>query len=97
MAAYDDLNGTRIATISVISIVATAVTVLAVQVMYFAMAGFVDQRKVDSATYSRQNKILADQADEVTRFGIDPQSGKVIVPVDTVFQKMVARKGDEQT
>ena len=62
MAAYDDLNGTRITIISVISIVVTAVTVLAVQVLYFAMAGYVDGQKVESATYARQNKILSDQA-----------------------------------
>ncbi|SMP70287.1 hypothetical protein SAMN06265222_11321 [Neorhodopirellula lusitana] len=90
MAAYDDLNGTKIAVISVVSIVGTAVTILAVQVLYFAMAGFVDSQKVESASYSRQNLILAEQAEEISSFGVDADTGNITVPVTEVMKKMAA-------
>lgn len=89
MAAYDDLNGKRITAISVISILVTAVTVLAVQVLYYAMAGFVDEQKVRSASYARQNRILEDQAKEVSSYGIDKETGNVTVPVSEIMKKMV--------
>lgn len=96
MAAYDDLDGKRIAGISVISIVVTAVTVLAVQVLYFAMAGWVDARKVESATYARQNKVLSDQVEEVSSFGIDSETGNVIVPVEKVIETMAAEQSNDE-
>ena len=95
MAAYDDLNGKRIATISVISILVTAVTVLAVQVLYFAMAGYVDDQKVRSANYGRQNRVLADQAEEISKYGVDAETGKITVPVGDVMKKMGAEASDE--
>ena len=94
MAAYDDLDGKRIATISVISIVVTAVTVLAVQVLFFAMAEYVDQQKVESSSYARQNRYLAEQAEEVSSFGIDAETGNVVVPVEQVMKEMAAEKSD---
>ncbi|TWT95019.1 hypothetical protein [Neorhodopirellula pilleata] len=97
MAAYDDLNGKRIATISVISIVVTAVTVLAVQVLYFAMAGYVDDQKVQSSSYLRQNRVLADQAEEISKYGVDPETGKITVPIGEVMKKMAAQASDEPT
>lgn len=100
MAAYDDLNVKRIAVISVISVVVTAVTVLAVQVLYFAMAEAVDAKKVQNATYSRQNRILADQSDEVSRYGVDPETGRVVIPVSEAMKRIVeessAPSGDDQ-
>lgn len=96
MAAYDDLDGKRIAGISVISILVTAVTVLAVQVLYFAMAGWVDSQKVDTSTYARQNKILAEQVEEVSSFGIDSDNGNVIVPVEKVIETMVAEQPNDE-
>ncbi|EMB16276.1 hypothetical protein [Rhodopirellula europaea] len=93
MAAYDDLNVKRIAVISVISILVTAVTVLAVQVLYFAMADIVDGRKVQSASYTRQNAVLAEQSDEISRYGVDPDTGNVTIPVEDAMKKMVKEAG----
>lgn len=95
MAAYDDLNAKRILLISVISIVVTAVTVLAVQVLYFAMANIVDTKKIESASYTRQNKRLAAQAEELTTVGVDKETGKIVIPVSQVMQKMA--KADDAT
>jgi len=96
MAAYDDLNGKRIATISVISILVTAVTVLAVQVLYFAMAGYVDDQKVRSASYIRPNRILANQAEEISSYGVDSETGNITVPVGEVMKKMAAASDNEE-
>lgn len=88
MAAYDDLNIPRITVISVISVVTTAVTVLAVQVLYFAMADVVDTRKVRSASYTRQNAVLEQQAEEVSRYGVDPETGRVVIPIDEAMKRL---------
>jgi len=88
MAAYDDLNVRRIAVISVISILVTAVSVLAIQVLYFAMADAVDSRKMEASSYTRQNRVLAEQAEEVSRYDVDPETGKVVIPVTEAMQKM---------
>lgn len=88
MAAYDDLNAKRIFSVSIISILVTIITVLAVQVMYFAMADIVDTRKVNSASYTRQNKRLAAQAEELQQFGVDEETGKIFIPVKDVMKKM---------
>lgn len=90
MAAYDDLNVRRIAVISVISILVTAVSVLAIQVLYFAMADVVDSRKMEAASYTRQNRELAEQAAEVSRYDVDPETGKVVIPVQEAMQRMAA-------
>ncbi|MEM8911586.1 MAG: hypothetical protein AAGC97_07435 [Planctomycetota bacterium] len=90
MAVYDDLNVKRIAVISVISVLVTAVTVLGVQVLYFAMADVVDSRKVRNATYSRQNRILTQQAEDVSRYGVDAETGNVVIPVEEAMKRMAA-------
>ena len=88
MAAYDDLNVPRIAVISVLSVVTTAVTILAIQVLYYAMAQYVDSQKIQQATYARPNAILAEQSAEVSQYGIDEDTGNVTVPVQDVIEKM---------
>ncbi|EMI55601.1 hypothetical protein [Rhodopirellula sallentina] len=96
MAAYDDLNGKRIATISVISIVVTAVTVLAVQVVYFALADLVDTKKIQDSSYTRSNQVLSRQADEVDTYGVDPDTGNIRVPVGDVMKKMASEAEKRQ-
>lgn len=90
MAAYDDINGKRLATISVVSVVVTAVTVLAVQVIYFAMADLVDSEKIRNATYTRSNQVVQQQSQELTRYGVNPENGNITVPVEEIMKKMVA-------
>ncbi len=90
MAAYDDINGKRLATISVISIVVTAVTVLAVQVIYFAMADMVDSEKIRNSSYTRANKVLEQQSQELTRYSVNAENGNITVPVEEMMKKMVA-------
>ena len=88
MAAYDDLNTGRIAAVSVISVLVVAVTVLGVQVLYFAMADVVDSRKQAQSDYRRQNQELASQVESVSRYGVDETTGNIVVPIDTVISEM---------
>ncbi|TWU15444.1 hypothetical protein [Allorhodopirellula heiligendammensis] len=90
MAAYDDINGKRLATVSVISIVVTAVTVLAVQVIYFAMADMVDSEKIRNSAYTRSNHALEQQSQALTQYGVNPETGNITIPVDEMMKKMVA-------
>jgi len=97
MAAYDDLNGKRITTISVISIAVTAVTVLAVQVIYFAMANYIESKKIAEAVYTRSNASLEQQFEEVESYGVDPDNGNVTIPVSEAMKKMAANASNEST
>ncbi len=90
MAAYDDINGKRLATVSVISIVVTAVTILAVQVIYFAMADMVDSEKIRNAVYTRSNHALEQQSKGLTQYGVNPENGNITVPVEETMKKMAA-------
>ena len=101
MARYDDLNVTRIAIVGVISIVVTAVTVLAVQVLFYAMAKRSDELKAQQSDYRRQNQFIADQQSEISQYGVDPQTGNVTIPIDRAIELVVAqdesRQSDEQS
>lgn len=90
MAQYDDLNVKKIAIVGVISVVVTAVTALAVQVMFYAMAESTDAAKTASSKYTRQNEVLAAQSAEVSKYGVNPDNGKVTIPVETAMKMMVA-------
>ena len=46
MAAYDDLNVSRIWTVGIISVIVTAVTALAVQVLYYALVQWQSEAKI---------------------------------------------------
>lgn len=96
MASYDDLNVSRITTVGVISIVATAVTALAVQVMYYAMAERTDAIKLGESQYRRQNEFLAGQQTELSSFGVDPVTGSVTIPVEDAI-KILSADGEQTT
>ncbi|TWT67149.1 hypothetical protein [Allorhodopirellula solitaria] len=89
MAAYDDINGKRLALVSVISIVVTAVTVLAVQVIYFAMADLVDSEKIRNSAYTRSNLVLEAQSEQLTSYGVNPENGNITVPISESMKKLV--------
>lgn len=90
MAQYDDLNVKRIALVGVISVVVTAVTALAVQVVFYAMADYNDSRKQAESDYRRQNKILADQTQQLSSVGVDPATGNITIPVQDAMKLVVA-------
>lgn len=89
MAAYDDLDVKRIFVVGIFSIVITAVTALAVQVLYFAMVQWQDAETKAASNYARQQSILAQQEAEISNYGVDAENGNIVIPIDDAIQLMV--------
>ncbi|QDV62853.1 hypothetical protein [Crateriforma conspicua] len=95
MAQYDDLNGGRIALVGVISVVVTAVTALAVQVAFYAMASYNDTKKQAESDYRRQNEFLMSQETELAQYGVDPSNANVTIPIEKAMELVVAESHSE--
>lgn len=89
MAAYDDLNVKRIFVVGIASVVVTAVTALAVQVVYHSMAQWQKAETQAASSYARQNAVLQEQADQVSRYGVDEATGNIVIPVEKAIELMV--------
>jgi len=88
MAAYDDLDVKRIFVVGIASVVVTAVTALADQVVDYNMA---QQQKTETAAasnYARQNAILQAKQDEISAYGVDELTGKLVIPVDKAIEML---------
>lgn len=96
MARYDDLNVSRIAVVGVISVVVTAVTALAVQVLFYAMALRTDAAKAASSRYERQQQFMEAQRVQLSDYGVDPDTGMVTIPVDEAIDRL-ARDPEQST
>jgi flagellar basal body-associated protein FliL len=97
MAAYDDLDVKRIFAVGFLSIFVLAVTALAVQVLYFAMLQTQQAETSSESDYRRQNAILAEQAAEISSYGVNPDTGNVVIPIDQAIELMVKEnKKDEK-
>ena len=94
MAAYDDLNTNRILGVGIISIVVTAVSALAVQVVYYALLQWQHEHVIESSDYRRQNKVHATQAAEVSTYGVDPDTGNYTIPVEKSMELMLVKEKD---
>lgn len=96
MADYDDLNTKRIFMVGILSIVVTAVTALAVQVVYYALVSWHDAELSEKSSYRRQNAVLAEQTAEITNYGVNPDTGAVTIPVSKAMELIAAdNKGGE--
>ena len=97
MAKYDDLNTRQIFIIGISSVVVTIVTILAVQYVYYLLVqGHQGQLQAESS-YSRQNKVLAEQFESVSKYGADPETGNVTIPIEKAMQLVVKEsQSDEQ-
>lgn len=91
MAQYDDLNAPRIATVGVISIVVVAVTALAVQVMYYALANWQDSAKSSQSEYRRENLVLAEQKEQISTYGVDEQTGRITIPIQQAMEMVISK------
>jgi len=89
MAAYDDLDVKRIFVVGIFSIVITAVTALAVQVLYYAMVQWQDSETKAASNYKRQKAILAEQEAEISNYGVDADTGNIVIPIDDAIRLMV--------
>ncbi|WP_372716283.1 hypothetical protein SH528x_000626 [Novipirellula sp. SH528] len=97
MAQYDDLNVSRIFTVGVISVVVTAVTALAVQVFYFSISQWHLEAKSAMGSYQRQNEVLNQQAERISVYGVDEETGKITIPIDKAMELVVAESKEDET
>lgn len=90
MAAYDDLNVKRIFSVGILSCVVTAVTALAVSVVYYWLVQVQMAETAAASNYQRQNRILQEQQNEISNYGVDPQTGNIVIPIDVAIEQMVS-------
>ena len=90
MAAYDDLNVKRIFSVGILSCVVTAVTALAVSVVYYWLVQVQSAETAAASNYQRQNRILQEQEAEIENYGVDPETGNIIIPINDAIEQMVA-------
>ncbi len=95
MAAYDDLNVKGIFIAGVISVVVVAVTALAVQVVSYSMLQWQDEAKSAQSDYRRQNRILQEQRDQISNYGVDPETGNITIPIEEAI-KLVAKEAQNE-
>ena len=88
MAQYDDLPTRRIAVISVIAVAVTVVTILAVQVLYYGMLGYVMEDKLEASRYSDSNEHLARQSRSISQFSVDENDGSYVIPIEQAMRKI---------
>lgn len=97
MAQYDDLPNKRITVVGLLSVAITIITVLAVQVLYFGMVGYVDVRKFGESTYREGIESLADQTKNISRYGVDEETGRITIPIDQAMKAMVSESAKTKT
>ncbi len=97
MAAYDDLDVRRIFYVGVASIVITAVTALAVQVLYYSLVQWQDSETRKVSDYQRQNRILKEQQEQISTYGVDEDTGNIIIPIDKAIELFVSEKEKNTT
>ncbi len=97
MAQYDDLNSTKISTVGVISVVVLAVTALAVQVIFYALADWQDVAKSEQSNYRRENLTLIEQKQEISAYGVDPQTGNITIPIEKAMEMVVNENQNKKT
>ena len=92
MAAYDDLNVKRILVVGILSVVITAVTALAVQVLYYNLVQRHDAETDAANDYHRQNQILQEQQKQISSYGVDETTGNIVIPIEKAIDLMVGEK-----
>lgn len=96
MAAYDDLNVKKIFTVGIISIVVLAVTALAVQVVSYSMLQWQDESKSAQSDYRRQNRILTEQKEQISTYGVDPLTGNITIPIEEAIKLVASRNNNKE-
>lgn len=92
MPAYDDLNIKRIFNVGVASVVITAVTALAVQVLYYSLLQWQQAETQAASDYRRENRILEEQQQSISTYGVDEETGNITIPIDIAIEQMVGEK-----
>lgn len=89
MAKYDDLNTRQIFIVGIASVFVTVVTILAAQYVYYLLLDSHQAVLQAESSYGRQNAILAEQFEEISKYGADPLTGNVTIPISAAMEFVV--------
>jgi hypothetical protein len=91
MAAYDDLNVKRIFIVGIASVVVTAVTALAVQLLYYSLSEWQMAETSAKSSYTRQNNALRKQTEQITKDeGVDAKTGNLTIPIEQAMSIIIS-------
>lgn len=96
MASYDDLNTRQIWIVGVISAVLIAVTILAVQVLYFALLNWHEEAKLAGAEYNQSIDHIQEQELSLEQYGRDPETGSILIPIGRAMELVAERSIAEE-
>jgi len=96
MASYDDLNTRQIWIVGIISAALTAVTILAVQVLYFALLNWHEEAKLADAEYTQSIAHIREQEMTLEEYGRDPETGSIRIPIGRAIELVAERSGAEE-
>ncbi len=94
MASYDDLNNRQIFTVAILSAALTFITILACQVVYFALAERQEEEKLKQGQFTQGNSVLTSQSDSLNHYGVNEETGQIQVPVDVVMTQFVKKQSE---
>ncbi|MCC9600109.1 hypothetical protein LOC67_06020 [Stieleria sp. JC731] len=89
MAKYDDLDTRQIFVIGIGSVLVTIVTILAVQYVYFLLVDAHQTQLQADSKYTRQNQVLAEQMESISRYGADEATGNAVMPIENAMQEVI--------
>lgn len=95
MAQYDDLNSRQIWVVGIVSAALTAITIFAVQVLYFALLDRHNEVKLRNSEYTISNGYLAEQNAELNSYGRDDETGAVRIPIQRAMELVVQRQAQQ--
>lgn len=94
MAQYDDLNTKQIWIVGAISAVLTGITILAVQVLFYAMQGSHDA-SMSSAEYTSSVEAIDAQLREIDSYGYNEETKAYEIPINKAMDKMIQSSKEE--
>lgn len=94
MAQYDDLNTRQIWIAGIVSAVLTGVTVLAVQVLYYALQSRHEAAMSLQSEYTQSVSYIAGQQERLTKYGRNAETGAIYIPINQAFE-IVLKKSAE--
>lgn len=96
MAHYDDLDTKQIWTVGLVSAVLTGVTILAVQVLYFALLNSFESSKLADTEYTSSIQHIALQKQRLASYGVDPETKKFHMPIDRAMKLFVQEQAETE-
>jgi hypothetical protein len=89
MAQYDDLNTRQIWIVGIASAVLTGVSILAVQVLYYAFQTQHEASMSQQSEYVQSVSYIAGQQERLTKYGRDKDTGAIHIPIQQAFDLII--------